>query len=88
MKAKTRIVTAAKKMYDAYTDYSRVVLNVPVVPDYPQVTWCAGNRADGGKGTWVVDGREYPGVVGDVEVHFLARAKYWREKTEAYIAKT
>lgn len=81
MKAKTRIIAAAKQMYDEYTDYSRKVLNIPVIPNFPKVEWRAGNNPDGTHGTWIVDGRSYPGSVDQVEAHFLERAAYWMEKT-------
>lgn len=84
MKAKTRIITACKQMYDEYTNYSRVVLNIPVIPNYPKVEWKAGNNPDGTHGTWIVDGRSYPGSVDEVEAHFRERTTYWFEKTRRH----
>ena len=69
-------------MYDAYTDYSRKVLNIPVIPNYPKVSWKAGNHSNGVGGVWVIDGREYPGTVDQVEAHFKERTDYWIEKVK------
>lgn len=80
MKAKTRVVTAAKELYETYANYSRRVLNIPVVPAYPSVTWKAGNTKEGARGTWIIDGREYPGTVDQVVAHFQERTVYWEDK--------
>ncbi len=80
MKAQTRIKAACKTMYDAYVDYSRKVLNIPVIPNIPKVEWRAGNPKDGNAG-WIVDGRLYPGTAEQVVSHFEERTVYWLEKT-------
>lgn len=85
MKAATRIKNAAKSMYDAYTDYSRVVQNVPVIPNIPKVQFMAGNPKDG-KAGWVVDGRLYPVTADQLVAHFEERARYWQERTQRFIA--
>lgn len=79
--AKSRIKSACKWMYDAYTDYSRIVLNIPVIPKPPHVEWWPGKTDAGSSGTWVVDGRSYPGTADQVVAHFEERANYWIEKS-------
>lgn len=79
MKAATRIKIACKSMYDAYTDYSRIVQNIPVIPNVPKVDWMAGNPKDG-KAGWVVDGRLYPVTADQLVAHFEERTAYWQEK--------
>lgn len=82
MKARTRILNAVQEMYAAYAEYSLKVLNIPVVPKYPQITWKAGNTPEGAHGSWVIDGKSYPGDSLLIAAYFQERTVYWEEKTK------
>ncbi len=81
MKAETRIKGAAKSLYEAYTEYSKTVLNIPVTAKVPKVEWMAGNTKGGNAG-WLVDGSLYPGKAEQVVQHFEQLRNAWEEKTK------
>ncbi len=80
MKEQTKIEQAVKRCYEAYSDYARIVDNIPVIPKFPKVTWERGSLKNESTG-WTVDGKLYHGSAEQV-------VAYWDKLTERWVAKT
>lgn len=76
MKAKTLIEQSVKACYDAYADYARKVDNIPVIPNFPRVSWERGSLKNPNTGWWV-DGKLYPGSAEQVIKHWTKLRAYW-----------
>lgn len=72
MRAETRIRTAAKQCYDAFVDYSRVVLNIPVSSKVPRADYHPG------KG-WNLDGKFYAMTSSQLVEFLEGQRDYWRK---------
>jgi hypothetical protein len=79
MKAQTQIERAVKACYDAYAEYARKVDNIPVIPQFPKVTWVRGSLKNEASG-WLIDGKLYNGTAQEVVSH-------WNKQTERWTAK-
>lgn len=79
MKTTTAIRAAVKLCYDAFTDYARIVQNVPVIPKIPQVSYKTG------KG-WEIDGQLFKLPAEKVIDHYDQCQRYWHEEIKRYRA--
>jgi len=59
MKASTQIKTAVKLYRDAFSDWARIVYNVPNIPAIPVVHWTPGTG-------WDIDGKPEVGTSADI----------------------
>lgn len=77
MKAKTRILNAVKRCYNAYAEWSDATYSIPVKAPVPKIEWRGGRGPGSG---WMIDGQLWPTLeytTDRIVAHFEEMASQW-----------
>jgi len=77
MKASTQIKTAVKLYRDAFSDWARIVYNVPNIPAIPVVHWTPGTG-------WDIDGKPEAGTSAEIVTRYQILADQCFESIKAH----